>query len=180
MDEEKIRDYHGPPLPEHLTFDNQTLYHILTYTICPLAGMNTDNAISDVLRNTIHAISQGYIFDIEDMFLRILMDSTQCPKTIKVFVPWIQKVVDYAMKTEYLAKVSHKSFIPPMRDTLKVMEDITSGTAPGSSTSDYHNTFNGPKLPKRDRLPNTQPPSHLEVSMRTQQLLLKHMAEDRQ
>ena len=84
------------------------------------------------------------------------------------------------MKTEYLAKVSHKSFIPPVRDTVKVMEDISSGKAPTSSTSDYHNTFNGPKLPKRDRLPNTQPPSHLEVSMRTQQLLLKHMAEDHQ
>src|SRR3989337_2395431 len=179
MDEEKIRDYHGPPLPEHLTFDNQTLYHILIYTLCSLAGMNTDNAITDVLRNTIHAISQSFIFDVEDMFLRILMDSTQCPKTIKVFAPWIQKVVDYAMKTEYLAKVSHKSFISPMRDTLKIMEDFSSGKAPVSSPPDYHNTFNGPKLPQHDRQPNTQPPSHLEVSLHTQQLLLQHMAEDR-
>jgi hypothetical protein len=169
MDEDKIRDYNGPPLPEHLTFDNQTLYHILTYTLCPLARMNTDNAISDVLRTTIHVISQGYIFDAEDMFLCILMDLAQCPKTIKVFTPWIQKVVDYAMKTEYLAKVSHKSFIPPVRDTLKVMEDFCLGKVPVSSTSDYHHTFNGPKPPKYDRLPNTQPPSHLEVSMRTQQ-----------
>ena len=96
------------------------------------------------------------------------MDSAQHLKTINVFVPWIQKVVDYAMHTEYLAKASHKSFIPPVRDTLKVMEDFSSGKAPVSSTSDYHHTFNGPKLPKRDRVPNTQPPSHLEVSMRTQ------------
>jgi hypothetical protein len=43
------------------------------------------------------------------MFLRILMDSAQHPKTIKVFAPWIQKVVDYAMKTEYLAKVITKA-----------------------------------------------------------------------
>ena len=67
-----------------------------------------------------------------------------------------------------------------MCDTRKVIEDFSSGKAPVSSSSDYHNTFNGPKLHKRDRLPNTQPPSHLEVSMHTQQLLLKHMAEDRQ
>lgn len=52
------------------------------------------------------------------MFLRILMDSAQHPKTMKVFAPWIQKVVDYAMHTEYLAKVSHKSCIPPVCDTL--------------------------------------------------------------
>ena len=83
------------------------------------------------------------------------------------------------MKTRYLAKVSHKSFIPPVRDTLSVMEDFSSGKAPVASL-DYHTTFNGPKLPKRDRMPNTQPPSHLKVSMRTQQLLLKHMAEDHQ
>jgi hypothetical protein len=49
MDKEKIHDYNGPPLPEHLTFEKQTLYHLLTYTICPLAGMNIDNVISDVL-----------------------------------------------------------------------------------------------------------------------------------
>ena len=41
MDQEKIRDYNGPPLPEHLTFHNQTLFHMPTYTIYPLAGMNT-------------------------------------------------------------------------------------------------------------------------------------------
>ena len=129
--------------------------------------MNIDNAISDVLRNTIHAISQGYIFEVEYMFLHILMDSAQCPNTIKVFTPWFQKVVDYSMKTEYLAKISHKSFIPPVRDTLKVMEDFSSGKAHVASP-DYHNTFHAPKLPKRDLMPNTQPPSHLEVSMRTQ------------
>jgi hypothetical protein len=38
MDEEKIRDYTGPPLPEHLTFENQTMYHLLTYTICLWLG----------------------------------------------------------------------------------------------------------------------------------------------
>src|SRR5215216_4023862 len=108
------------------------------------------------------------------------MDLAQFPKTIEVYAPWIQKVFDYAMKTEFLAKVSHKSIIPPVRDTLKVMEDLSMGKAPVSSPSDYHNTFNGPTLPQRDRLLNSQPPSHLDVSLHTQQLLLKHMAEDRQ
>ena len=84
------------------------------------------------------------------------------------------------MKTEYLAKVRHKSFIPPVHDTLQVMEDFSSGKAPVSSPPDYHNTFNGPRLPQHDRQPNTQAPTHLEVSLHTQLLLLKHMAEDRQ
>ena len=123
---------------------------MLTYTICPLARMNSNYVIFDVLRNTSHAIYQGYIGDVEDMFMRILMDSAQHPKTTKVFAPWIQKVVDYAMHTEYLAKVSHKSFIHPVRDTLRVMEDFSSGKVPVSSPPDYHNTIDGPWLPQRD------------------------------
>ena len=97
---------------------------MLTYTICPLAGMNTDSTILDVLWYAIYAISERYVFDVEDMFLNILKDSAEYLKTLKVYAPWIQKVVDYSMKTEYLAKASHKSFIPPVRDTLQVIQDI--------------------------------------------------------
>ena len=87
MDKEKILDYNGPLVPEHLTFENVTPYHLLTYTLCPLAGMNKDNAISDVLRNAIYAISEKYVFDVKDMFLQILKDSAQHSKTIKAYAP---------------------------------------------------------------------------------------------
>ena len=60
---------------------------MLSYTICPLAGMNTDGTISDVLWNTIYAIFEGFIFDVKDMFLNILKDSTEYPKTLKVYAP---------------------------------------------------------------------------------------------
>ena len=111
---------------------------MLSYTICPLAGMNPDKSISDVLQNAIYAISERYIFDVEDMFLRILKDSAQYPFCIIVFTPWIQKVVYHAMRIVYLAKESHKSFIPPVRDTLQVMDDITLGKSPASSPQDYY------------------------------------------
>ena len=80
MDQEKIRDYTGPPRPEHLTFENQTLYHMLSYTIFPLARMNADKCISYVLWNTIYALSERYIFDVEDMFLRILLNILSASK----------------------------------------------------------------------------------------------------
>ena len=154
------------------------LYHMLSYTICPMAGMNPDKSISDVLRNTIYAIFERYIFDVEDMFLRILKDSAQYPFCLKVFAPWIQRIIDHAMHTEYLAKESHKSFIPPVRDTLQIMEDISSGKSPTSSPHDYHKQFDGPCIPQHDQKISPQPPSQLEVSLRTQQLLLQHIAED--
>ena len=126
------------------------LFHMLSYTICPMAGMNPDKSISDVLRNTIYAISERYIFDVEDMFQHILNDSALYSHCLKVYAPWIQKVVDRAMRTEYLTKQIHKSFIPPVRDTLKVMEDISSGKSPVSSPLDYHKNFDRPCLPQCD------------------------------
>jgi hypothetical protein len=83
------------------------------------------------------------------------------------------------MKTEYLAKASHRSFTPPVQDTLQVMQDISLGKLPESSSQDYHKGFDGPRLPQHDRMVTHQPPTQLEVSFRTQQLLLKHIAEDR-
>ena len=118
---------------------------MLTYTICPLAKMNTDRSISDVLRNAIYAISKKYVFDVEDVFLQILKDSAEHPKTLKVYRPWIQKVVDYIMKTEYLAKACHRSFIPLVRDTLQVIQDISSGKSLESSSQDLHKGFDGPR-----------------------------------
>ena len=78
-----------------------------------------------------------------------------------------------------MAKASHKSFIPPIRDTLQVMQAISWGKSPKSSPQDYHKGFDGPRLPQRNRMITHQPPSQLEVRSHTQQLLLKRIAEDR-
>src|SRR5690606_1723258 len=97
MDHDKVCDYLGLPIPENLTFDNQSLFHTLTYTICPLAGTTENGSINGILRNVIYAIVGGYVFDLEDMFLRILSDSAQTPHSFKVFEPWIQNVIDHCM-----------------------------------------------------------------------------------
>lgn len=156
MDKEKIRDYSGPPRPEHLFFENQTLYHLLSYTICPSAGMNHDKTISYVLRSAIYAISEQYIFGIKDMFLHILKGSAQYPFIVNVYAPWIQKVINRSMNTMYQAKGRHKCFIPLIRDTMQAMEDLTSGKSP-TFPQDYHKKFYGPQLPQHDRMFSPQP-----------------------
>ena len=82
------------------------------------------------------------------------------------------EVVDHAMRIVYLAKQSHKSFLLPVHDTLQIMEDISSGKSPTSIPHDYHKQFDGPCIPQHDQKISPQPPSQLEVSLRTQQLLL--------
>ena len=113
------------------------------------------------------------------MFLRVLKDSAQYPFCVKVFAPWIQKIIDHAMRTVYLVKESHKFFMPPVHDTLQVMEEISLGKSPVSSPHDYYKTFDGPHLPKCKPNILPQPPSQLEVSLQTQQLRLQHIAKDR-
>ena len=78
--------------------------------------MNADRSISDILRITIYAISKRYAFDVEDPFLHILKDAAQFSVTVKVFAPLIQKVIDHAMQTMYLANASHKCFIATVSD----------------------------------------------------------------
>lgn len=62
---------------------------MLTYMICPLAGTNDSVSIRGVLKNTLYAVSGGYVFDIEDLFICILADSTEAPSALKVFAQWI-------------------------------------------------------------------------------------------
>lgn len=181
MDPEKVGDYlsYGSPRPECLTFNNQTFYHILCYTICPLAGTNDSGSIHGVLHNTLYALSGGYVFDIEDLFIRILVDSAEEPRAAKVFAPWIQKIIDQCMKKEYLAKENHKGFIPPVRDTLQVMEDLSKGKAIAASPRKSIKQFDGPKIPHKKKCVKPPVPTQLEISLCSHQLLLKHMEDDR-
>lgn len=180
MDPDKVGDYlsYGLPLSEYLTFKNQCFYFILLHTICPLPGAYDTGSIRGVLHNTLYAISGGYIFDIEDLFIRILVDSAEEPRAGKAFAPWIQKIINKCMKTEYLSKEHQQGFIPLVRDTLQVMQDLSKGKAVAASPQKSIKPFAGPQIPQKKKCDKTPVPSHLEVSLRTQQLLLKHMDND--
>ena len=58
---------------------------MLSYTICPLAGMNTDKSIWDVHCNAIYAISDRYIFSVRTcfcVFWRILLNILSMSKSL--------------------------------------------------------------------------------------------------
>lgn len=75
MDLAKVGDeVCGPPKPEDLKFNFQSYYYILCHTLYPQVGAYSQGKINDVLCNTLYAISCGYVFDVEDQFIRILVD----------------------------------------------------------------------------------------------------------
>lgn len=95
MDPEKVGDYlsYGSPKPEYLQFNYQTFDYIQYHTLCHLVGAYDQGTILGILRNTMYAISCGYVFDIEDIFIRILVDVAEDYDAPKVFAPWIQKMI---------------------------------------------------------------------------------------
>lgn len=187
MDSEKFGDYllYGSPKPELLKFNFQMFYYILCHTIYPLVGAYDQCFIQGILHNTLYAISCGYVFDLEDLFIRILVDAAEEFDAPKVFIPWIQKMVNLRQLKEYLAKEVPEKFIPPVRDTLKVLQDFSKGKVITDSSPKVSKKFAGPQIPRMKLSTKPLVPSQLqiclqlEISFQTQQLLLIDMDQDR-
>lgn len=135
MDPAKVGDaIKSNPKPNDLKVNFKAYYYILCKTICPLVGPHSQGNINGVLRNTLYALSYGFVFDVEDLFIRLLVDAANEHLPPKCYAPSIQKLINIARQTKYLAKVVSMKFIPPMRDTLQVVEDNTKGKKSSPTT----------------------------------------------
>lgn len=94
MDPNKVGDVSSSnPNPRNLDFNHQAYYQILVKTLCPTI---CPRKITGVLRNTLFAISCCVMFDVEDLFLRNLVDAAKIVLSPKIYAPWIQKVINLA------------------------------------------------------------------------------------
>lgn len=77
------------PKPNDLKFPFKTFYNILCKTLCPIIGAQNQGKIGGVLQNTLFAMSGEFFFDVEDLFIRILVDSAEEILAPKPYAPWI-------------------------------------------------------------------------------------------
>jgi hypothetical protein len=67
--------------------------------------MNSDKGAYDsgtfhgILRSTLYALSLGYVFNIEDLFICLLVDTKEY-EAEKIFSPWIQKIINRCARQE--------------------------------------------------------------------------------
>lgn len=161
--------------PKDLPFYHDTFFHIpctnLVLTACP-------RQIEDILRNTLYAISLSEIFDIEDLFLRSLVGAAEYPRSPKVYAPWIQMLISYGSRQEVYCRHGPKYFTPPVRNTLHVTKDNDKGKSISPpEMKKAHETIH---IKKKDVLiPKHKNPLLFEVCVRTQQMIDKHLHEDR-
>jgi hypothetical protein len=73
-----------------------------------------------------------------------------------------------------------KIFMPPVRDTLRMVKDIGKGKKPVDAPGTASASKNAPKVKKaRVEIPHEENPSLYEICIRTQQALESHIKLDR-
>ena len=113
--------------PKNLTYENMVLFHIMCNSLTPV---NRPEKIERLVRNTLQALSMGIPFDLEDLFLRNLASAAEYPQVMKPYAPWIQYAIEQITGKRFLCRFKPKVFIPPVRDTLRIVKEKGKGKAP--------------------------------------------------
>ena len=103
-------------LVKDLLYVPRTIYKIMTKTLCPIKGRNSDtHEVIDVMKNLPFYIIHGIPFDIQEFFMRTLITYAQSPFDLKPYAPWIMRLIKSRSSINYEAdKQNHLSYVPPV------------------------------------------------------------------
>src|SRR3989337_3655637 len=128
-----------------LAYDNKVLLHILCNTITPT---NRPNSIKGIVGNALVSISQGIKFDIPDLFIRNLAYAVDSPQSLKPYAPWIMYAIEQLINEKFIWAHFPKKFMPPVRDTLRMVKDIGKGKKPVDAPGTASASESAPKVKK--------------------------------
>ena len=150
--------------PKHFVFISQTWFHILTKTLLPLEDAHDNSRIPRLLRHAVLKLSHGQVFDFEDCFLRVLVESAENPIAIKSYAPWLYPVCNFLKPESYIARRWPLLYTPPARHT-KVLAFKSNNPCVDYVGLRQH-------ISERNLDPKFNKPCyHYETSLRTQQML---------
>ena len=131
--------------PKKLAYDNKVMFHILCNTLMP---MNIPNFINGILGNALLAISQGIWFDVPVLFIRNIACAAESPQSLKPYAPWIMYAIEQLINEKFFHPYGLKVFMPPVRDTLRMVKDIGKGKAPVDTAATASAPDFAPKVKK--------------------------------
>ena len=173
MNPDVIGDGYPPePMPKHLVFEAKTWFYILAKTLIPLQNVHDDFPIPSIVQNAILKLVHGIPFDFEDFFIRNLVSCADSPSALKPYAPWLMAVCNYSRAEPFLATRHPKLFSPPVRPVLAI------SSRPNDPFAEYvgsRQDVNERNIQKKF----IKPVNHMEVSLRTQQMLQHFIEEDR-
>ena len=115
-----------------LAYENKVLVYILCNSLTP---MNRPETINGIVGNALLAMSQGVRFDIPDLFVRILACAADSPQDLKPYAPWIMYAIEQLTGEHFFCPYVLKIFMPPVRNTLKIVKYIGKGKMPVDATT---------------------------------------------
>jgi hypothetical protein len=173
MKPEAISDGYPPaPMPKHLVFEAKAWFYILAKTLIPMKDVHDDYPIPSLVQHAIVKLFHGIPFDFEDCFLRILIPRADTPFARKPYAPWLMAVCNFSRDEPFPDSRHLKLFLPPVRPVLEI----------ASRPNDPFAEYVGSQKDVNERNMSKQfvkPVNHMEVSLRTQQMLKHFIDEDR-
>src|SRR3989337_903490 len=131
--------------PKKLAYDNKVMFYILCNTLTPT---NRPNSIKGIVGNALLAISQGIRFNVPDLFIRNLACAADSPQSLKPYTPWIMFAIEQLIDEKFVWAHFPKVFMPPVRDTLRMVKDIGKGKKPVNAPGTASASESAPKVKK--------------------------------
>ena len=91
-------------LVKELQYVPRTVYHILTKTLSPIKGHDSnDEEVISIMKNLLFNIMQGIPVNYHDFFMRTLANFAMSPFELKPYAPWIMRFLRSRSSLNYKA-----------------------------------------------------------------------------
>ena len=81
-------------LVKELLYVPRTVYHILTNTMSPIKGHDSnDEEVIGIMKNLLFNIMHGIPVNYHDFFMRTLANVAMSPFELKPYAPWIMRFI---------------------------------------------------------------------------------------
>jgi hypothetical protein len=103
-------------LVKKLLYVPRTIYRILTKTLSPMKGHNSDEEeVVGIMKNLLFNMIHGIPINYHDFFMRTLANAALSPFELKPYAPWIMKFIRSRSSIHYQADFqNHLSYLPPI------------------------------------------------------------------
>src|SRR4051812_29035920 len=151
-------------MPKHLIFEAKVWFYVLAKTLIPMLNIHDDYEIPAFVQHALMKLVHDAPFDFEDCFIRILVSCADDHTSLKPYAPWLMALCNFSRPEPFPSTVYPLIYTPPVRDVLQV----------SARNNDPFAEYTGVHAHVTERNIRTRfikPVHHMEVSLRTQQML---------
>ena len=102
-------------LVKELLYVPRTVYRILTKTLSPIKGHDSNDEVVGIMKNLLFNIMHGIPINYHDFFMMAMTNLALSPFELKPYAPWIMRFLRSGYLINYKADLqNHVSYLPPI------------------------------------------------------------------